>query len=219
MEKQKFDVVVTDDHVLFRKGVISLLSEFNIVNKTYEAGNGIELLELLEKTHPKPDVILLDLRMPVMDGIEAHKSIKSIYPEIKVIILTMEDDEQMILYMINEGANGYLQKNAEPDELERALSKVMKLDYYFSEEISVLILKNLKSLSKTVISRRDDFSSRELRVLQYICREFTTTQIAGEMDLSIRTIEGYRKNLFEKTGCRNVAGLIIFALKNKLVIM
>ncbi len=219
MEKQKIDIVVTDDHKLFRKGVISLLSEIELVNNIYEAGNGIELLELLEKTNPKPEIILLDLHMPQMDGIEAHKKIKSIYPRIKTIILTMEDDEQFILYMVNEGVNGYLRKNAEPDEVELALDKVMKTDYYFSEETSALIFKNLKNISKTPAAVKDELHPREIQVMEYICREYTTADIASAMDLSIRTIEGYRKDLLEKSGARNIAGLVVWAIKNKIVEM
>ncbi|MGC9356017.1 MAG: response regulator, partial [Mariniphaga sp.] len=124
MRDERISVVIADDHKLFRKGIRSLLEEFHFIENIYEAGNGLELLELLKLLDSLPQVILLDIQMPVMDGDEAHKRIRKLYPDMKVIILTMEDDEQFITYMISEGVNGYLLKNAEPDELEEAIQKV-----------------------------------------------------------------------------------------------
>src|SRR5690554_6804472 len=121
MKDERISVVIADDHKLFRKGIRALLEEFQFIEKIYEAGNGLELLELLKLLDLLPQVILLDIQMPVMDGIEAHKLIRKLYPQVKVIVLTMEDDEQFITYMISEGVNGYLLKNAEPEELERAI--------------------------------------------------------------------------------------------------
>jgi DNA-binding NarL/FixJ family response regulator len=217
MELTKIDIVITDDHKLFRKGIAALLEDLEMVNKIYEAGNGEELLRLLKETKPLPDLILLDLNMPEMDGFEATKKLKKQFPEVKIIILTMEDDEQFILHLVNEGVNGYLNKSADTDEVELAIEKVMKMDFYFPDEISKLIFSNLKKFGKSKIKKKIEFSNQEKRVLELLCHEKTTTEIAEEMELGKRTIESYRKNMLEKTGARNMAGLIIYAMKNKVV--
>jgi DNA-binding NarL/FixJ family response regulator len=138
------NIVIADDHKLFRKGIMSLLADFDFVGKVYEAENGVELLNLLKETRPRPDVVLLDIQMPVMDGIEAHKQIRRKYPQQKVLIITMEADEQIMLHLISEGVNGYLMKNADPEELEEALKLVLKNDFYFPKEISQVLLKSVK---------------------------------------------------------------------------
>ena len=217
MLQQKIDVVITDDHKLFRKGMRSLLGDFDFINKLYEAGNGRELLELLEKTTPKPDVILLDLRMPEMDGMEANKKLKELFPEIKVIVLTMENDEQFILHLINEGVNGYLMKNADPDELEQALKKVVENDFYFTDDISALVFRNFISGKKNVHIKDTTLTVREIQVLELICKEHTAAEIAEKLALSVRTIEGFRRKLLDKTGTKNMAGLVVYAIKNKIV--
>lgn len=217
MLQRKIDVVITDDHKLFRKGIRSLLEDFEFIENLYETENGSELLDLLNNTTPKPDVILLDLKMPVMDGVEAHKKLREFYPDIKVIILTMEDDEQYILHLINEGVNGYLMKNADPDELEVALKKVVENDFYFTDDISALVFRNFTSGNKNKEASSVIISPRELQVLELICKENTAAEIADKLALSVRTVEGYRRKLLNKTGTKNIAGLVVFALKNNLV--
>jgi DNA-binding NarL/FixJ family response regulator len=216
MEEKKINVIITDDHKLFRKGIIALLDDFDFIGETNEASNGAELLALLAKIKTLPDVILLDIRMPVMDGVEAHKNIRKLYPDIKVIILTMEDDEQYILHLISEGVNGYLLKNADPDEMEKAILKVVENGYYFSENISTLVIKGMVKKDLTEVSPNVDFNERELQILELICKEFTAGEIAEKLNLSVRTVEGYRQKLIDKAGVKNVAGLVIFAVKINL---
>ncbi len=216
MEKKKLNVIITDDHKLFRKGIIALLEDFDFTGEIRETSNGVELLELLAKIKTLPDVILLDLSMPVMDGVEAHKQIRKLYPEIKVIILTMEDDEQYILHLISEGVNGYLLKNADPDEMEKAILRVVENGYYFSENISTLVVKGMVKKDKTEAVPVLDFNERELQILELICKEYTAAEIAEKFNLSVRTVEGYRQKLIEKSGAKNVAGLVIFAVKRNL---
>lgn len=216
----KFNIVIADDHKLFRKGIIALLEDFDFIGEINEASNGAELLELLEllaKKDTLPHVILLDLRMPVMDGIEAHQKMKALYPKIKVIILTMEDDEQYILHLISEGVNGYLLKNADPEEMEKAILKVFEKGYYFSENISALVMQNLKKLEKADAIFNPDFSERELLVLELMCKEYSNSEISDKMNISNRTVEGYKQKLIEKSGAKSIAGLIILALKYKWV--
>ncbi|MEZ5105787.1 MAG: response regulator transcription factor [Draconibacterium sp.] len=214
---EKIDIVITDDHKLFRKGIFALLSDFEFVGEIYEAGNGIELLKLLSSLKALPKIILLDLNMPEMDGMEAQKKIRELYPEIKIIILTMEDDEQYILHLINEGVNGYLLKNADPDEVEIALKKVLVQEFYFPENISRMILRNLVNKEQPKSRPEHEITDRELHILQLICEEKTATEIAEELALSARTVEGYKRKLFEKTGTKNMAGLVLFAVKNNLI--
>lgn len=216
MEEKKISVIITDDHKLFRKGIIALLEDFDFIGETNEASNGVELLTLLTKLKTLPDVILLDLSMPVMDGVEAHKQIRKLYPEIKVIILTMEDDEQYILHLISEGVNGYLLKNADPDEMEKALLKVVENGYYFSESISTLVVKGMAKKDTGESALIPDLNERELQILELICKEFTASEIAEELNLSVRTVEGYRQKLIDKSGVKNIAGLVIFAVKHNL---
>ena len=217
MNDQKIDIVITDDHKLFRKGIAALLEDLEPVNEIYEAGNGEELLHLLDETNPRPNLVLLDLNMPVMDGFETTQQLKKQYPDVKIIILTMEDDEQYILHLVNEGVNGYLNKSADPDEVELAIEKVMNVDYYFPEEISKLVFSNLKNFGKSEMKPKVEFSKQEKKVLELMCHEMTNSEIAEEMELGKRTVETYRKSMMEKTGTRNSAGLIVYAMKHKII--
>ena len=143
MNNKKAGVIIVDDHKLFRKGVEALLSDFDFVEVLGEAGNGIELLDILKQSSKKPDIILLDLSMPEMDGPEVFEILRDEYPDIKVIILTMEDDNQIILHLIQLGVNGYLLKSADTDEMETALRKVLRNDFYFSDNITEIVMKDL----------------------------------------------------------------------------
>jgi len=217
MEKNKISIAIADDHKLFRKGIMALLSDFDFIGEINEAANGVELLELLKTIEILPNLILLDLRMPVMDGVETQQKIRNLYPDIKVIILTMEDDGQYILHLISEGVNGYLLKNADPDEMEKAIQKVMKNGYYFSDDISALVIKNVNKSEKEESIFKSNFNERDLKVLELICKEFSNREIAEVFNVSIRTAEGYRQKLVDKSGAKNIAGLVILALKHKWV--
>jgi len=209
----KIKIVIVDDHNLFRKGIIALLSDFDFIGEISEASNGVELLDLLAKKETLPDVILLDLRMPVMDGVEAQQKIRKLYPGIKIIVLTMENDEQYILHLIGEGVNGYLLKNADQDEMEEAIVKVVENGYYFSEHISTKVMQNLKKIDKTEAIFNPGFNERDLQVLEMVCKEYTNREIAEALRVSVRTAEGYRQKLVDKSGAKNIAGLVILALK------
>lgn len=217
--KRKIAVAIADDHTMFRKGLRALLEDFSFVGQVYEAGNGQELLDLLGKANPIPEVILLDMQMPVMDGLEATERVKAQYPDLKILILSMQDDENFILHMIEKGINGYLLKNAEPDELEKALLTIQTKDFYFNENLSQITLRALMGKTKklTPAFKKGDFSDRELSILGLICREYTTAEIADMLNISHRTVEGHRNTLLEKTGSRNVAGLVVFAIKNGII--
>ena len=217
MNNKKAGVIIVDDHKLFRKGVEALLSDFDFVEVLGEAGNGIELLDILKQISKKPDIILLDLSMPEMDGPEVFEILRDEYPDIKVIILTMEDDNQIILHLIQLGVNGYLLKSADTDEMETALRKVLRNDFYFSDNITEIVMKDLLNHRNTPKSVEIKLTSRELDILHLICEELTAGEIADKLCLSARTVEGYRAKLLSKTQTKNMAGLVLFAVKNKLI--
>jgi len=208
-------VVLTDDHKLFRSGIKSLLQSLDDFLVIGEAGNGQELLDFLAQTDSAPDVILLDLEMPVMDGIETLKKMRETFPEAKAIVLSMHDDEKFIIHMMELGARGYLLKNAEPEEIDQALRSVVDTGYHFSEKISMIMLKGLvkKEKLKTGFSNKEALSEREVEVLRLICEELTAAEIAEKLFISPRTVEGHRNKLMEKTGARNIAGLVVYAIK------
>ncbi|WP_346854990.1 response regulator transcription factor [uncultured Draconibacterium sp.] len=218
MKDRKINIVVCDDHRLFRKGISALLSDFDVIGEINEAGNGIELLQLLENLETKPDLVLLDINMPEMDGAETTKQLKKRYPDIRIVVLSMEDDTQMVSFLVNEGINGYLLKNADPDELEHAIKMVMKNDFYFSSSLSGAVLYSLSARNNaSKVIAELEFSTRELDIINLICNELTAAEIAEELSLSARTIEGYKRKLLEKSNTKNMAGLVIFAIKNNLV--
>lgn len=214
MARIKF--IIADDHKIFRKGVLLFLSNNPKLHCIGEAGDGIELLKLIKlKT---PDVILLDIRMPNMDGIQALKELKSKYPSIKVLILTMYDDEHFILHLMEMGANGYLLKNTEPEAIQEAIQNVYECEYHFNEMVSAALLNKLVVKGKITPKFKDEvlLNINEKKVLQLICKERTAAEIALELNLSQRTVEGIKSILLEKTGARNIAGLVLFAVKNEI---
>lgn len=206
--------MIADDHKIFRQGVKLALANDHKLKCTGEGADGHQLLQAIEKQ--QPDVILLDLRMPGMDGIEALGFIRTNYPTIKVLILTMHDDEHFIVHLMEAGANGYLLKNAEPEEIKLAIHTVYENEYYFNDLVSATLLK--KVVNKTSVPPRFNaevkLNDKESAVLKLICNELTAAEIAKEVFLSQRTVEGIRSVLLEKTGARNTAGLVMYAVKN-----
>ncbi|MEM9921846.1 MAG: response regulator transcription factor [Bacteroidota bacterium] len=216
----KIKLAIADDQVLFLRGLKYILQDFDDIELVIEAGNGQELLDAIPENPPQ--VVLLDMKMPVMDGMATTKELKTHYPEIKVILLSMFDDERLITHMMEIGANGYLLKNEEPHILKEAIDSVLTKDLYFNDYVSKALLNGLQKKNDPPPSLSDGHSGvsltpREQEVLQLICQELTTAEIAKQLFLSTRTIEGHRKNLMEKAGVRNTAGLVIFAVKNDLI--
>ena len=198
--------------------MMALLSDFDMVDEIDQAGNGVELLQLLGELEVLPEIVLLDINMPEMDGVEATKRIRELYPKVRILILSMEDDSQLVSLLVNEGVNGYLLKDADPDELELALKLVLKNDFYFSSKLSGAVLGSLRSSKSTRTNSHSlEFTERELEVLQLTCDEMTAAEIGDKLALSARTVEGYKRKLLEKTGKKNMAGLVIFAIQNSLV--
>lgn len=205
-------IIIVDDHIIFRKGLFTILNEIDFVKVVGEASNGNELLELLKKQ--SADIILMDIKMPVMDGIEATKKVTAKYPEIKVIALTMFEEISYFNKMIESGASGFLLKKTTSEELEKAINLVLIDESYFSEEFMSSVNMHLKPKQKdTSITLTD----REQEVLELICKGFSNVKIANFLGVSSRTVDGFRAKLFEKTGAKNAPNLVMFAIKNGLV--
>src|SRR5216684_1542068 len=201
-------VAIADDHKIFRKGVILSLRPYSAIKFVQEAENGQELLDGLAAS--EPDVVLMDLRMPLKDGIETTKIIAKQYPSIHIIALTMYEDERFVSHMMEIGANGYLLKSADPSEIKRAIIEVATKGYYLKK--SHTRTKIIPSLN-TEITLND----REREVVRYICMEFTAQEIAVKIDCSPRTVEAIKDRLMERFGAKNTAGLVFFAVKNNLI--
>lgn len=210
-------LAIADDQVLFLKGLRLLINSFDGIELIIEAANGKELLEAVA-AHP-PDVILMDLKMPVMDGLEATERIKEQYPDIKILILSTYDEDHLIHHLMKVGANGYLLKNEEPKEVKAAIKAVMEKDFYFNDYVSKALLTGVQNPQKVADpwEGKEQISKREKEVLDLICKELTSAEIADQLFISLRTVENHRKSLLAKTGARNTAGLILFAVRNQLV--
>jgi len=213
-------IATVDDHTLFLRGLRLLIEDLDGVELLFEATDGQALLDQLKVD--VPDVVLLDLQMPVMDGLSALEVIKKDYPSIKVILLTMHDDERLIQQVLELGANGYLLKNEEPSEIEKAIHSVFEKDFYLNEYVSKALFRSAQRKSSAKLELRQHgiqikLTKRELEVLDLICQEYNNAEIAAQLYLSVRTVEAHRRNMQEKINVRNAAGLVIFAIRNKLV--
>jgi DNA-binding NarL/FixJ family response regulator len=210
-------VAIADDHKIFRKGVILSLRPFANLKFVLEAENGDELLASLEEA--QPDVILMDLRMPGKDGIEATRLVSKNFPAIKVIVLSMYEDERFVFHMMENGANSYLLKNSEPQEIRRAIMDVHEKGYYLNTFVNRILLKRSHARAKVVPSLNNEvtLNDKERDVIRFICMEFTAAEIAQKMEISPRTVEAIKDRLMERFGSKNTAGLVFFAVKNNLV--
>lgn len=210
--------LIADDHTIFRQGLRLVLGDDPELELLAEAGNGQQVLDLLE-IH-KPDVILLDLKMPVLDGIEATRELNRRFPAIRILILTMHDDEQLILHLLDAGAHGYIVKNADADEIKIALHACKENGYYFSDFVSCLMLKSLmhRRAATPKFEKAVQLTLREEKVLKLMCEGLTAVEIGRNIYLSHRTVEGIKSSLLEKIGVRNTAGLIMYAVKNGIVV-
>lgn len=204
-------VIIADDHIIFRKGLRTILNEIPEIKVVAEASNGQELLQIL-KTQ-QVDIILMDIKMPLMDGLEATEKISKKYPDIKVIALTMHEEIGYFNQMIDAGAVGFLLKKTNKDELETAIKSVIEGDNYFSQEFITSINKH--TMPKRVSNI--NLSDREIEVLELICKGFSNIEISKQLGLSQRTIDSHRSRLFEKTGAKNAPNLVLFAIKNGLI--
>ncbi len=217
MESNLIKVAIADDHKIFRKGVIMSMRPFMNIKFVMEADNGEDLLQKIPES--MPDVVLCDLRMPIKDGIDATKSITKSFPGIRVIILTMYEDERFVGHLMDCGAAGYLLKNTEPAEIKKAIMDVMRTGFYLNPFVNKVLIKKNYSKQKFNhnLSSEVVLSDREKEVLTLVCMEFTATEIAQKMDISARTVEAIKDRLMERFGVKNSVGLVFYAMKNQLI--
>ncbi|HBB57561.1 MAG TPA: DNA-binding response regulator [Chitinophagaceae bacterium] len=210
-------VAIADDHQLFRKGVIHSLSPYKQLRFVLEAGTGDELLSGL--ANEPVQVVLMDLKMPGKDGIETTKLINRNYPDIKVLIVSMYEDERFVHHLMENGAHGYLLKNAEPQEMLKAITDVIEKGYYLNDFVNRILLRTAGHKQKNLPALDIDLalSDREKMVLRLICMEFTAQEIAQKMELSSRTVEAIKDRLMDRFGSKNTAGLVFFAVRNHLI--
>lgn len=206
-------ILITDDHTLFRTGLRTLLSTFPWVKQITEASNGKEFLYQVE--HFLPDIALVDIEMPEMNGIDATREACLRFPGLKVVALSMYGEEDYYYKMIDAGAKGFLLKNSDISEVEAAIKAVAQGGEYFSQELLYSIVKRFRQGNRE--SFNEKLSQRELEVLQQICLGYSNTEIADNLSISKRTVDKHRENLLLKTNARNTAGLVVFAIKNKLI--
>ena len=209
----KIKVFVVDDHEIFRQGIEVLFETSDVAEVIDLAANGSDFLEKIERG--VPDVVLMDIRMPMMDGIETTRRAIEKYPEIKIIALSMFGEEEYLESMLNAGAKGFLVKNTGMDELERAVKTVYQGRSYFSSELLSILMDLLRNPKKNE-SKEDEvqFSKREMEILQLICDGYTNQEIADELFISQRTVDGHRANIISKAGVKNTAHLVTYAIKN-----
>ncbi|HLX90503.1 MAG TPA: response regulator transcription factor [Puia sp.] len=218
MSNEKTHVAVTDDHVLLRRGLADLIRNLDGYDIVFEADNGRDFIKKLEN-YPAPEIVLLDINMPEMDGYDTALWIKNNHPEIKVLSLSMYDDEQSIIRMLKCGAKGYILKDIEPLEFKKALDEIVKKGFYSSEIVAGKLIHAINSFEDSEKKNKLslDINEREIEFLKLVCTELTYKEIAEKMFLSVRTVEGYRNDLFERLNVKTRVGLAMCAIKNGIV--
>lgn len=206
-------IAIVDDHTLFRKSLKLLISSFKNMEVVSEASNGIELLEKLKTV--TVDILLLDLQMPEMDGFETCDKINELYPNIKILILTLINEEDTIRKMMNTSVNGYLTKNTNPYELEKAIWELEDNGFYFEKSLTDVIKNILKNQPKTEVP--NSITEREMEIIQLTLKELSGKEIADKLGISLKTVEVHKRNMMEKTHAKNFIGVITYCLLNELI--
>lgn len=210
----KYSVVIVEDHILLSQALAGLVEGFSKFEILYICKNGRELLTRFKDPKNIPDIVLMDINMPIMNGIETTQALKEEYPDVNVLALSVEEDEATILKMLRAGAKGYLLKDTEKSILENALIEVQETGFYHTKDVTNLLIGSLMPKKDNQIKLKD----RELEFIKHACTEKTYKEIASDMCLSPKTIEGYRDSIFEKLNLKNRTGLVIYAIKNKLFV-
>ncbi len=213
--KNKYNIMIVDDHKIFREGLHLLLSHFHFVGKIYEASNGWEYLSLIEEN--LPDVVLMDINMPIIDGIEATKLSKEKFPNIKIVALTMHGDVNYYQKMMELGASGFIDKNTDRRELEMALLKILNNETYITQDILIRIIKNLDYSNIEVPNNSEQFSDRELEILKLLAEGYTTKNIGEKLFISHRTVERHKENMLRRSNTNNTLNLVLFSLRHKII--
>jgi len=209
MQTDPILIAIVDDHTLFRNGVAALMGEFNELKIVFEAENGKQMLEMLSK-QPLPQVILMDINMPIMDGYLATKWVKEKYPQVKVLALSMFEDDKAVIRMIKAGAGGYVLKESKPRELLEAIKAINEKGSFINEMVSGKLIRSVGA------GGLPEFSRKEFEFLKLCCSEFTYKEIADQMFVSPRTVDNYRESLFQKLNLKTRAGLVLYAIQNEI---
>lgn len=214
--KLPIKLAVVDDHALFRKGFIALLKDFPELDVVIEASNGEELLELLKKK--KVDVILLDIQMPVMDGIETAARLQFNNGDTKIIMITSHNEDEFINHLISKGVNGFLLKNQDIEVVVDAIYGVIENGYYFNDKVSKAMVKALVQNGQITPSFiKKTLTTRELEIIRLISKELTSKEIAEKLFISPRSVDGHKERILEKTKAKNSIGIIMYAIKHQLL--
>ncbi|WP_367913514.1 response regulator [Leadbetterella sp. DM7] len=211
----KTKVVIVDDHELIAKAIGSIVNDFESFEVIYDVGNGAELKEKFKLPENRPSIVLLDISMPVMDGFQTARWLKKYYPDVLVMALSMQDDEQSLFRMINNGAKGFMHKNIHPHELEFALKTLLREKIYFPGWATEKLYSNVNTPQPANPLNPYNITAREEEFLKYVCQDLTYKEIAVKMACSHRTVDGYRDSLFTKLGTSSRVGLVLFAVKYK----
>lgn len=209
---KSYSVVIIEDHTLLSQAIADVVNNFEKFRVVYSCKNGADFIERMNNNSTVPDVILMDVNMPIMNGVETTKWVSEHYPEISVLALTVEEDENTILKMIRAGAKGYLLKDVDKNTLEMALLRTMEMGFYHSNMVTDVLINSVTGKSNS----DEILKENEIEFLKLICTEMTYKEIASKMCLSPKTIDGYRDNLFVKLNVKNRIGLVIYAIKNKI---
>ncbi|MFB9842845.1 response regulator transcription factor [Mucilaginibacter ginsenosidivorans] len=209
METETIQIAIVDDHTLFRNGVASLMREFDDLQVVFEAENGVQMQEALAK-YSAPDVILMDINMPVMDGYEATAWLKKNRPDVKVLALSMFEDDQAVIKMIKCGACGYVLKESKPRDLLEAIKTIHAKGVYINDMVSGKLVRSVADGDNGA-----DISKKEMEFLKYCCSELTYKEIADKMFVSPRTVDNYREALFLKLNLKSRTGLVLYAIQNQ----
>jgi DNA-binding NarL/FixJ family response regulator len=208
---QTLNILIVDDHQMFVDGIISLIRENSRINKIYKASNGKNALEIIKSQ--KIDLVITDLNMPEMSGLELTLHIKADHPEIKILVLTMYNDKPIVKEIIDTEAEGYILKNKGTSELENAIEKIADGGTYYSNEVYSILMEEHREKNK----HKFELSERELEILKLICKEFSTSEIAEKLFISPTTVETHRRNMYQKTKSKNIVGLIKYAISSNLI--
>ncbi|MCG9881291.1 MAG: response regulator transcription factor [Bacteroidia bacterium] len=215
-QQEKINVAIADDHVIFRDGLKASLKKISIVGQIYQCKNGQEVINLLENNDV--EVLLLDIEMPVMNGIETARWIIKNKPEVNIIVLTMFNNRRYIMELYDIGVSGYLMKNTDVSELKKAITMALQGDSYYCTEAQNVIFKDLLRRDKVSTNGEavKNISAREMEVLKLICEQHGTEEIAEKLFISPLTVKRHRQILMEKTNSKNLAGLVVFSIKNDI---
>jgi DNA-binding NarL/FixJ family response regulator len=214
--KKEINLAIVDDEILFRKSILHILNREKNIKVVFDGDNGHDILDYLETHEQHPNIILMDIRMPILDGVETAKIISDRFPNIKIVILSSINSGRFIESMIRYGASAYLLKNTLPQQVVHTINRVYEDGVYFRPEM-MNILFNAKGTRSNSTSH--ELSDREIEVLQLICKQYNTKEIADKLCISERTVEGHRLNMLEKTGSKNVVGLILWGIKKEILLV